>query len=91
VRLAEVGQCVNTRASVAAVIFAPLLNVLRRIERQTLKRHSNADAQRTLMRRMSDGRLRPIISERFEFADAVTALERSKTGHVRGKLVVRVA
>jgi NADPH:quinone reductase-like Zn-dependent oxidoreductase len=91
VLLADGGQYVNTLPSFPAVIFAPLLNAFRRIKRQTLKLNSNPDDLRRLTQWLSDGRLRPVISERFEFADAVTALELSKTGHARGKLVVRVA
>ncbi|RPA20094.1 NADP-dependent oxidoreductase [Gordonia sp. OPL2] len=36
------------------------------------------------------GRLTPEIAEVFELADAVNAHERSQSGHVRGKVVVRV-
>jgi len=89
--LADGGHYVNTLPSFPAMIFDPFFNAFRRIRRHTLKLDSNIDDLRTLMQWVGDGRLRPIISERFEFADAVQALERSKSGHARGKLVVRVA
>jgi len=91
VLLADGGHYVTTLPRFPAVIFDPLLNAFRRIKRHTLKLNANADDLRTLMQWVRDGRLRPLISERFEFADAVRALEHSRTGHARGKLVVRVA
>ncbi len=91
VLLADGGHYVNTLPKFPAMIFDPLLNPLRRVKRHTLKLNANAADLRTLISWVRDGRLRPIISERFEFAHAVQALELSRTGHARGKLVVRIA
>jgi NADPH:quinone reductase-like Zn-dependent oxidoreductase len=91
VLLADGGHYVNTLPKFPAVIFDPLLNAFRRIKRHTLKLNANAADLRTLIGWVRDGRLRPIVSERFDFAHAVQALELSRTGHARGKLVVRIA
>ena len=88
---ADGGHYVNTLPKFPAMIFDPLLNPLRRVKRHTLKLNANADDLRTLMNWISEGRVRPVVSARFEFEHAVQALELSGTGHARGKLVVRIA
>ncbi len=85
------GYYVNTLPEFPSVIFDPLLNPFRRIKRKTLKLDARADDLRMLLQWVREGRLRPLVSQRFAFADAVKALELSKSGHARGKLVVQMA
>jgi NADPH:quinone reductase-like Zn-dependent oxidoreductase len=84
------GRYVRTLPAIPSVAFDPLLNALRPIKRFTLRLKLNADDLRTLLTWLGRGRLKPLISERFTLASAVAALERSKSGHARGKLVVAI-
>lgn len=89
--LAEGGHYVATLPKLPAVVFDPLLNPFRRLKRRTLRLHANAADIATLLRWLADGRVRPLITQRFAFADTVAALERSKSGRARGKLVIDLA
>ncbi|KAF2764725.1 NADPH:quinone reductase-like protein [Teratosphaeria nubilosa] len=40
---------------------------------------------------MKEGKIRPVIDSRFEFDSVPKAIERSKTGRARGKIVIKVA
>lgn len=84
------GRYVSTLPSFPAVLLDPLLNPLRPIRRFTLRLAPNADDLRTLLAWLHRGRIKPLITERFALADTVAALERSKIGHARGKLVVQI-
>lgn len=84
------GRYVSTLPSFPAVLLDPLLNPLRPIKRFTLRLAPNADDLRALLAWLRRGRVKPLITERFALADAVAALELSKTGHARGKLVVQI-
>jgi len=91
VLLSRGGACVRTLPSIPAVAFDPLLNVLRPIKRYTLRLKPNVDDLRTLVGWLHRGRIKPVVTERFTFANAVQALERSRSGKARGKLVVQIA
>jgi NADPH:quinone reductase-like Zn-dependent oxidoreductase len=88
--LASGGNYVRTLPSLPAVVLDPLLNRLRPIKRFTLRLSPNTDDLRALLTWLRRGRIKPVIGERFAFADAVAALERSKSGRAQGKLVVRI-
>lgn len=88
--LASGGQYVRTLPTFPSFLLDPLLNRLRPIKRFTLKLAPNIDDLRTLVTWLRRGRIKPVISERFGFADAVAALERSKTGRAQGKMIVRL-
>ncbi len=90
VLLADGGHYVNTLPKFPAMFVDPLLNALRRVKRHTLKLNANDADLRQLLAWMNEGRVRPLIAERFDFADAKAALERSRSGHARGKLIVRI-
>lgn len=89
--LAAGGSYVRTLPAFPALLFDPLLNPLRPLKRYTLRLKPNADDLRTLLTWLRRGRLTPYISQRFAFADAVAALELSRSGKAHGKLVVRIA
>lgn len=88
--LASGGNYVRTLPTFPSLLLDPVLNPLRPIKRCTLRLAPNADDLRTLLTWLRRGRIKPLITERFALADAVAALERSKTGRAQGKLVVRV-
>jgi NADPH:quinone reductase-like Zn-dependent oxidoreductase len=84
------GTYVRTLAALPSVVLDPLLNPLRPIKRFTLRLKLNVEDLRTLIAWVHRERVVPQITERFALADAVAALERSKTGRAHGKLVVQV-
>jgi NADPH:quinone reductase-like Zn-dependent oxidoreductase len=45
----------------------------------------------TLAEWMAEGRLRTVIDRVYPFDDLLTALKKSRAGHARGKIIVRVA
>jgi NADPH:quinone reductase-like Zn-dependent oxidoreductase len=91
VLLAKGGSYVRTLPSFPSVVFDPLVNALRPIKRHTLRLKPSVDDLRTLLGLMRRGRLKPIVTERFTFANAPKALERSHSGRAHGKLVVQVS
>ena len=89
--LLSAGGCyVRTLPTFPAVLLDPLRNRFRPIKRFALKLTRNVDDLRTLLTWLRRGRVRPVISQRFPLNDAVAALELSKSGKARGKLVVRI-
>lgn len=88
--LAGGGSYARTLPSFPNAALDPLLNRLRPIKRFALRLAPNTDDLRTLLTWLRRGRIKPFIGERFAFADAISALERSKTGRAQGKLVVRI-
>ncbi len=84
------GRYVRTLPAFPSVLLDPLLNATRPLKRFTLRLKPNAEDVRALFNWMRRGRIKPLISERFAFADAVSALDASRSGRSHGKLVVRV-
>jgi len=89
--LSSGGHYVRTLPAMPSLLLDPLLNALRPVKKHTLRLKANADDLRTLLAWLRRGRIRPLITQRFAFADAVAALELSKSGREHGKLVVQVA
>jgi NADPH2:quinone reductase len=88
--LAAGGRYVSTLPKFPGMLLDPLLNPFRRTRRHALRlTPSRADLQ-TLLQWLVEGRVRPRISAYFAAADAVRALEQSKAGRARGKLLVRL-
>jgi NADPH:quinone reductase-like Zn-dependent oxidoreductase len=69
----------------------PLLNRLGRITRHAVMLQPNAAAMQELLTYASAGTLRCEIAGEFPLEDAARAIERSRSGRVAGKLVIRVA
>jgi NADPH:quinone reductase-like Zn-dependent oxidoreductase len=84
------GRYVRTLPAIPSVLLDPVLNPLRPLKRFTLRLAPNADDLRALLTWLRRGRIRPLIAERYPLADAVAALELSKTGRARGKLVIQI-
>jgi NADPH:quinone reductase-like Zn-dependent oxidoreductase len=85
------GRYVRTLPAFPSMLLDPLLNGMRPVKRYTLRLKPNTEDVRTLLNWLRRGRLRPLITERFSVTDAVAALDESRSGRARGKLVVRVA
>jgi NADPH:quinone reductase-like Zn-dependent oxidoreductase len=89
--LAERGACVSTLPSFPYLLFDPILNGLRGRRWFALMLKPNRADLQDLLRRIEAGALRVQVAREFAFDSAVEALELSRTGHVCGKLVVRLA
>jgi NADPH:quinone reductase-like Zn-dependent oxidoreductase len=84
------GSYVATLPKFPGVVFDALLNPLRARKRHTLRLQPSLADLATLMQWMADGRIAAQISARFPADEAVQALDLSRGGRVRGKLVVRL-
>jgi NADPH:quinone reductase-like Zn-dependent oxidoreductase len=91
VLLAKGGAYVRTLPRFPSLVVDPLLNPLRPVKHYTLRLKPNVDDLRTLLGWMRRGRLKPLVTERFAFANALRALELSRSGRAHGKLVVQLA
>ena len=78
-------------SSFPSMLLDPLLNAARPVKRFTLKLKPNTDDVRTLLNWMRRGMLKPLISERVAFANAIAALDQLQAGRSYGKLVVAVS
>lgn len=85
------GRYVRTLPAFPSMLLDPLLNATRPVKRYTLRLKPNAEDVRTLLNWLRRGRLRPLITDRFTLVNAVAALDESRSGRSRGKLIVRVA
>jgi len=85
------GRYVRTLPAYPSMLLDPLLNATRPVKRFTLRLKPNAEDVRTLLNWLRRGMLKPLITERFALANAVAALDASRSGRAHGKLVVRVA
>ena len=77
--------------SLAALFMDPLMNSVSKIQRRTLMLKPSMEDLKDLIADVVAGRIRPAIGREYSLADAVKALEESRGGHARGKLIVRVA
>ena len=68
----------------------PLLNRVGPVVRSAVMLQPDAAAMQELFGRLADGRLRCEIAGVFPLQRVADAIEQSRRGHVRGKLVVRV-
>ena len=84
------GSYVATLPKFPGVVFDTLLNPLRARKRHALRLQPSAADLALLMQWMAEGRLVAHISARFPADEAVQALDLSKRGRARGKLVVRL-
>lgn len=88
--LADDGRYVSTRPRFPRVVTDTLMNFVRRSKRRVLMlKLAPADLE-WLIRQLADGALRVAIMRTYPLAQAAAALEESRAGHVRGKLVVAI-
>jgi NADPH:quinone reductase-like Zn-dependent oxidoreductase len=84
------GHYASTLPNAATYTIDPILNRLGRFTRHALMLQPNEPAMRELVGYVEEGRLRCEIAGEFPLEDAMQAIEASRTGHVAGKLVIRV-
>lgn len=90
VLLARDGRYVATTPRFPQVIVDTLLNPLRRAKRSVLMLKVQRADLDSLMQQLAAGHLRVAVERTYPLAEAAQALERSRAGQVRGKLVVAI-
>jgi NADPH:quinone reductase-like Zn-dependent oxidoreductase len=84
------GSYVTTVPGGMTLLLDPLLNRLGGIQRHGVMLQPQAAIMRELIDHVAQARLRGEIEREFDLAGAAQAVERSRTGQVRGKLVLRL-
>jgi NADPH:quinone reductase-like Zn-dependent oxidoreductase len=90
VLLAPEGHYVATTPRFPQVVFDTVLNLVRRGRRGVLMLKPDAADLETLMQQAAAGHLRVAIERTYPLAEAADALVHSRTGQVRGKVVVAI-
>jgi NADPH:quinone reductase-like Zn-dependent oxidoreductase len=85
------GRYASTLPTAWTYTLDPLLNLVGRLVRHAVMLQPSEAAMRELTDYVEQGRLRCEIAGEFPLEDAATAIERSRSGRVAGKLVIRVA
>jgi len=88
--LRDDGAYVTTVPGGMTLLLDPLLNRLGGMQRHGVMLQPQAAIMRELVDHIVQGRLRCEIEREFDLAAAAQAVERSRTGQVRGKLVLRL-
>jgi NADPH:quinone reductase-like Zn-dependent oxidoreductase len=88
--LADDGCYVSTTPHFPRVVTDTVMNFVRRAKRRVLMLKLNPADLEWLMQQLAVGALRVAIMRTFPLAEAAAALEQSRAGHVRGKLVVAI-
>lgn len=89
--VARGGHYASTLPDAFTYTLDPLLNRFGRVWRHGLMLRPDAGAYRELHQHAIDGRLHCAIEAEYPLQDAAAAIERSRTGRVQGKLLIRVA
>jgi NADPH:quinone reductase-like Zn-dependent oxidoreductase len=85
------GHYASTLPNAATYTIDPILNRLGRFTRHALMLEPNEPAMRELVGYVEEGRLRCEIAGEYALEDAERAIEQSRSGHVAGKLLIRIA
>ena len=88
--LAAEGQYVATTPRFPQVVFDSIFNLVRRGKRLVLMLKLDGADLEALMQQVAAGTLRVAVERTYALGDAAQALVRSRTGRVRGKLVVSI-
>jgi NADPH:quinone reductase-like Zn-dependent oxidoreductase len=89
--VARGGRYVSTLPDAATYLVDPLLNRVGRLKRHAVMLAPSAAAYQELHAYVRNGQLRCEIEAEYPLEQAAAAIERSRSGRVRGKLVIRVA
>ena len=88
--LVRKGYYVTTVPGVATFLIDPLTNRCGGVQRRGVMLRPDTDAMNEVMGYVAQGRLRCAIEREFPLRQARDAIERSRSGRVQGKLVLRV-
>ena len=89
--VARDGRYVSTLPDAGTYLLDPLLNRIGRLKRYAVMLAPSAAAYQELHAYVRTGQLRCEIEAEYPLEQAAAAIERSRSGRVRGKLVIRVA
>ena len=85
------GHYASTLPNAATYTIDPLVNRFGPLARHALMLQPNAPAMQELVRYVEQDRLRCEIAGEYALEDAGRAIEESRSGHVAGKLLIRIA
>lgn len=85
------GHYASTLPDAYTYTLDPVLNRLGRLHRHAVMLAPDATAMDELRRGVEHGRLRCHVEQEFPLDEVAAAIERSRAGHVAGKLVIRIA
>jgi NADPH:quinone reductase-like Zn-dependent oxidoreductase len=88
--LAPLGHYVTTVPGPATFLLDPITNRLGGVQRHGVMLRPDAGAVDEYLGYLAQGRLRPSIEQVFPLHEARPAIERSRAGHVQGKIVLQV-
>lgn len=88
--LAPLGHYVTTVPGPATFLLDPIANRLGGVQRHGVMLRPDAGAVDEYLGYLAQGRLRPSIEQVFPLHEARPAIERSRAGHVQGKIVLQV-
>jgi len=89
--VARDGRYVSTLPDAGTYLADPLLNRVGRVKRYAVMLAPSAEAYEELHGYVRSGQLHCEIEAEYPLEQAAAAIERSRSGRVRGKLVIRVA
>jgi NADPH2:quinone reductase len=89
--LARGGHYASTLPGAASCTIDPVLNRLGRVRRHAVMLRPDDTALGELFAHLEQGGLRCEIAGEYPLEQAATAIERSRSGRVAGKLVIRIA
>jgi NADPH:quinone reductase-like Zn-dependent oxidoreductase len=88
--LARGGRLVATLPGAATYLVDPFTNLIGPIRRRAVMLAPSPGAHLELQRGIASGRIRCVVESEYPLERASAAVERSRTGHVAGKLVIRM-
>jgi NADPH:quinone reductase-like Zn-dependent oxidoreductase len=89
--LARAGHYASTLPDAATFLLDPITNRIGPIRRHGVMLAPSAAAMKELLGCVRSGLLRCHVEAEYPLARAAEAIERSRSGHVQGKLVIRIA
>jgi NADPH:quinone reductase-like Zn-dependent oxidoreductase len=84
------GSYVTTVPSPVTLLLDPLLNRLSGVQRKGVMLQADAAVMKELLGYVAQGQLRCSIEQEFPLSEARSAIERSRSGRVQGKILLRV-
>lgn len=84
------GSYVTTVPGPVTLLLDPLLNLLGGVQRRGVMLQPDAAVMKELLGYVAQGQLRCSIEQEFPLSEARSAIERSRTGRVQGKILLRV-
>jgi NADPH:quinone reductase-like Zn-dependent oxidoreductase len=85
------GHYIDTDPRPMIMLGDLICNIFSSRRRRTVAVDIQADGMAALFELMASGKIKPVIAQEFALAQAADTLRQSQTGHVAGKLVLKIA